>query len=290
MRGMDVYAILGFPVAHSRSPAMHNRAFQTLGIDACYVPFQVAPADLADAVRGLRALGVRGANVTLPHKTAIMPLLDALDPVAEHVGAVNTVLRDGERLIGTNTDAEGLTRSLREAGVQLAGARAVVLGAGGAARASIVGLAQAGVRRIRVAARQPDRASALADDLRPKLAPAEISACSLEPAALAPAFADTDLLVQATSATLAGSPEAEPFARGLPLSSLPASAVVTDLVYKPIQTTLLRAAAALHLTTVDGLGMLLHQGALAFERWTGQVAPLGPMREAMLAGLQHTDM
>jgi shikimate dehydrogenase len=287
---MDVYAILGYPVAHSRSPAMHNKAFETLGIEARYVAFQVLPEDLPDAVRGLRALNVRGANITLPHKTAIIPLLDEIDAVAQHIGAVNTLLRDGDRLVGSNTDAEGLTRSLVEAGVQLRESRATVLGAGGAARASIVGLAQAGVRRIHVAARQLDRAQALVDDLRPRLLPAELSALPLSAAALAPAFAETDLLIQATSATLAGDPGAEAFALGLPLASLPGSAIVTDLVYKPIQTSLLRAAAALHLSTVDGLGMLLHQGALAFERWTGQRAPLGPMRAAMVAGLQHTDM
>jgi shikimate dehydrogenase len=164
------------------------------------------------------------------------------------------------------------------------------LGAGGAARASIVGLAQAGVRRIHVAARQLERARALVDDLRPKLAPLDLQSVALDTAALAPAFAETELLIQATSATLEGNAEAESFCRALPLARLPSSAVVTDLVYKPIQTSLLRAAAALHLTTVDGLGMLLHQGALAFERWTGQRAPLGPMRAALVAGLQHADM
>ncbi|HKP62378.1 MAG TPA: shikimate dehydrogenase [Polyangiales bacterium] len=287
---MDVYAILGHPIAHSLSPAMHNRAFETLKIDARYVPFQVPPPHLPDAVRGLRALGIRGANITLPHKTALIPLLDAIDETAQKIGAVNTLWREGDRLLGTNTDAEGLTRSLLEAGVQLGEARATVLGAGGAARAAIVGLAQAGVRRLHVAARKLERAQALIDDLRPKLGPTELSALTLETAELTRAFAETDLLIQATSATLESDPQAEPFARSLPLHSLPKSAVVTDLVYRPIDTALLRAAAALHLTTVDGLGMLLHQGALAFERWTGQRAPLSPMRAALLAGLQHTDM
>ena len=287
---MDVYAILGFPVAHSLSPAMHNSALEALGIDARYVAFEVAPERLPDAVRGLRALGVRGANITVPHKIAILPLLDAVDAIAQHVGAVNTLLRDGDRLIGTNTDAEGLARALREAGVQLAGARVTVLGAGGAARASVVGLAQSGVRRIHVAARQLERARALADDLRPKLPGTELRAGGLEAEELTLAFAETDLLVQATSATLSDRPEAEAFVSGLPVAALPSTAVVTDLVYKPLQTSLLRAAAVRGLTTVDGLGMLLHQGALAFERWTGQGAPLGPMRAAMLARLQHTDM
>jgi shikimate dehydrogenase len=280
---MDVYGIFGFPVAHSRSPAMHNRAFEALGLDARYVPFAVAPEHLADAVRGARALGIRGWNITLPHKTAIMPWLDEIDSIARAIGAVNTVVRDGDQLRGTNTDAEGLTRALLEAGATLTGARATVLGAGGAARASVVGLARAGAGRIQVAARQPERAEALVNDLRTSLPGAVLAACDLAESSLAAVFAETDLLVQATSATLDGNPAAQSFTDGLPLGLLPPTALVTDLVYKPLQTSLLRAAAARGLTTLDGLGMLLHQGALAFELWTGRPAPLGPMRAALSA-------
>jgi shikimate dehydrogenase len=278
---MDVYGIFGFPVAHSRSPAMHNRAFEALGIDARYLAFAVAPESLADAVRGVRALGIRGLNVTLPHKTAIIPWLDEIDPVAREVGAVNTVIRDGDRLRGTNTDAEGLTRALLEAGATLDGSRATVLGAGGAARASVVGLARAGASKIYVAARQRERAEALVSDLRIPLRGAILESCDLMSASLRPVFAGTDLLVQATSATLDGSPAAESFTIGLPLDALPATALVTDLVYKPLRTSLLRAAEARGLLTLDGLGMLLHQGALAFELWTGRPAPLVPMRAAL---------
>jgi shikimate dehydrogenase len=278
---MDVYGIFGFPVAHSRSPAMHNRAFEALGLDARYVPFAVAPEHLADAVRGARALGIRGLSVTLPHKTAIMPWLDEIDPIARAIGAVNTVIRDGDRLRATNTDAEGLTRALLEAGATLPGSRATVLGAGGAARASVVGLARAGAAWIHVAARQRERAEALVNDLRTSLPGVVLAACDLADTSLRPLFAETDLLVQATSATLDDSPAARHFTDGLPLDELPATALVTDLVYKPLATSLLRAAAARGLTTLDGLGMLLHQGALAFELWTGRPAPLGPMRAAL---------
>lgn len=279
---MDVYGIFGFPVAHSRSPAIHNRAFDTLGIDARYVPFAVAPEHLADAVRGVRALGIRGLNVTLPHKTTIMPWLDEIDAIARDIGAVNTVIREGERLRGTNTDAEGLTRALLEAGATLAGSRATVLGAGGAARASIVGLARAGAAKIHVAARQKKRAEALVSDLRASLGATALCAGELSSAALASVFVETDLLVQATSATLDGSPAARSFTNGLPLEALPAAALVTDLVYKPLRTALLGAAEARGLLTLDGLGMLLHQGALAFELWTGRPAPLVAMRAALL--------
>jgi shikimate dehydrogenase len=174
---VDVYGIFGFPVAHSRSPAMHNRAFEALGIDARYVPFAVAPEHLADAVRGVRALGIRGLNITLPHKTAIVPWLDEIDAVARAVGAVNTVIRDGDHLKGTNTDAEGLTRALIEGGAKLSGVHATVLGAGGAARASVVGLARAGAARVRVAARQRDRAQALVSDLKVSLDQVDLEAC-----------------------------------------------------------------------------------------------------------------
>src|SRR6185436_18645924 len=148
-----VYGVFGWPVAHSRSPAMHNAAFAALGLDAVYVPFAVPSNKLARAIEAASALDVAGINVTLPHKSAIMPLLARVEPVAQAIGAVNTVVRDGARLIGTNTDAEGLARALREAGVELTAARVVVLGAGGAARAAVVGLGQAGATRIDVAAR-----------------------------------------------------------------------------------------------------------------------------------------
>jgi shikimate dehydrogenase len=261
---------------------MHNRAFQTLGIAATYLAFEVSPERLPDAIRGVRALGIRGLNVTLPHKTAIMPLLDEVDAVARGIGAVNTVLRDGERLLGTNTDAEGLCRALLEAGVTLPGARVTVLGAGGAARASVVGLARAGVQSVTIAARSLERAEALVAELVGFLAPVTLQAASFEPSSLATAFAQTDLLVQATSATLESSPDAERFAKSLPLAGLPRSAWVTDLVYRPIETAVLREASALGHRTVDGLGMLLHQGALAFEHWTGRSAPIASMRAALL--------
>jgi len=278
----QLFGILGFPVAHTRSPAMHNAAFQALGLDAVYVGFEVPPERLGDAVRGLSALGVRGANVTVPHKSAVMAWLDDVTPEARAVGAVNTLVRDGERWLGHNTDAPGLTRSLEEAGVELSGARVVVLGAGGAARASVVGLAQRGAREIVIAARRSKQSAELATDLAAVCGACKLCATSFDPAALDAAFSQASLLVQSTSATL--SPELSTrFAASLPLAALPSNASVIDLVYRPRETAVLAAARALGLACVDGLGMLLHQGALAFELWTGRPAPLPVMRATLEA-------
>jgi shikimate dehydrogenase len=274
----SVYAVMGWPVAHSRSPAMHNAALAELGLDGVYLPLAVPPERLPDAVAAALELGVRGFNVTLPHKSAIIPLLAHVEPSARAIGAVNTVARDGGRFIGLNTDAGGLVRSLREAGVELAGATVVILGAGGAARAAVVGLAQAGAARITVAARRADQAQAMTLELAAHCAPALLVASDMG-RALAEALITATLLVQATSATL---DERSPgFAERLPLQLMPAGASVCDLVYQPRDTSVLRRARSLGFRGVDGLGMLLHQGALAFEHWTGEPAPLSAMRRAL---------
>ncbi len=276
-----VLGIVGFPVHHSRSPAMHRAAIEALGIDAVYVPFPVAPSRLADAVRGLLALGIAGVNVTLPHKQAIVALLDRVDDAARAIGAVNTVVREGEQLAGYNTDAPGLVRALEEAGARTKGARAVIVGAGGAARAAVVGLAGAGAAEIVVAARAPDKARALLESVRPALGEVVAQAVAIDDGALREACSNATLLVQATSATLEDGPEALALAASLPLDALASGAVVMDVVYEPRETAVLRAANALGLRTVNGLGMLLHQGALAFERFTERAAPLDAMRRAL---------
>lgn len=275
------YGILGWPVEHSRSPAMQNAAFRTRGLDASYVCFPVHPDDVADAVRGLKALGVRGANVTVPHKESVMRWLDDVTPEARAIGAVNTIVREVDRLVGHNTDAGGLARSLSEAGVELTGTRAVVLGAGGAARAAVMGLAARGARSISVAARRLEQAEQLVSALAPACAGTELASLALERHALSEALPECGLLVQSTSATLAGHPEADRFAEDLPLDALPKDAVVIDLVYKPRTTSVLFKAKAHGLKTVDGLGMLLHQGALAFELWTHMPAPVEVMRNVL---------
>jgi shikimate dehydrogenase len=275
-----VYGVFGWPVAHSRSPAMHNAAFAALGIDAVYVPYAIPPERLPRAVEAARALGLAGFNVTLPHKAAIMPLLSAIEPAARAIGAVNTVVRDGELLLGSNTDAEGLARSLSEAEVALRGAEVVLLGAGGAARAAVVGLADAGATRIVVAARRALEAQALIAALATQCTATELRATDMG-AGLTQACARCTLLVQATSATLGETEAAHSFAAALPLQALPSTAAVCDLVYEPRQTAVLARAHGLGLRTVGGLGMLLRQGGLAFERFTGQAAPIDAMRAAL---------
>lgn len=284
MTASAVYMILGYPVHHSQSPAMHNAAFRHLGLDSTYVACAVKPADLPAAIGGLRALGIAGANVTLPHKTAVLPLVDRLTPEAKAIGAVNTLCWEDGRLLGDNTDAAGLARALVEGGAPLTDARVTIIGAGGAARAAVVGLARAGAAAVTVVARRREAASALLHELGPALSDTGCELRDADMANLARDLRRTDVLVQATSATLGRGPEAEAFTATLPLPHLPAHAYVTDLVYKPLCTTVLQAAQRQGLRTVDGLGMLLHQGALAFERWTGQPGPMDVMRAALLRG------
>jgi shikimate dehydrogenase len=260
---------------------MQTRAFVALGIDAIYVPFAVTPERLPAAIQAIEPLGLQGLNITLPHKSTIIPLLSRVEPDALAIGAVNTVIREGKQLIGLNTDAPGLARSLEEAGVQLRSARVTVVGAGGAARASIVGLGRAGAQHIAVTARRAASSQELVTQLQTASGDALLRAVPFDAEALRKCFAETDLLVQATSATLADGPGAHEFAAVLPLASLPKHAAVVDLVYRPLETSVLRAAKQLELKTIDGLGMLLHQGAIAFERWTGRTAPLEVMRAAL---------
>ena len=278
----QLYGIIGHPIGHSLSPAMHNAAFKTLGLDALYVPFAVPPERLDAAIMAIEPLGLCGLNVTLPHKTAVMKLLDRIEPDAQAIGAVNTIARQGDELVGMNTDAPGLERALREAGLQLTAVRATVLGAGGAARASVVGLARAGVAEICVAARREDAAAQLVSQLRAAAPHVKLESCSFASAVLQRRFAETELLVQATSATLADDAASAGFTAQLPLAALPASSAVVDLVYNPLETSLLVAAKHRGLRCVDGLGMLLYQGAIAFEKWTGRTAPIEAMRAALL--------
>jgi shikimate dehydrogenase len=275
-----VYGVLGFPVAHSRSPAMHNAAFEALGLDAAYVPFPVERGRLAQAARGLPALGIRGANVTVPHKESVLELLDETDVEAGAIGAVNTLVIEDGRLLGFNTDAPGLVRSLQSAGVSLTGAHVTVVGAGGAARAAVVGLARAVVSKITIAARRPERAREMLHELAPALGHVHTTACGLGDE-LQETLSESSLLVQATSATLDDGPEAQQLAASLPFDALPRHATVTDLVYKPRRTAVIRGAESRGLHTVDGLGMLLYQGVLAFERWTGRSAPVDVMWDAL---------
>jgi shikimate dehydrogenase len=270
--------IFGWPVAHSKSPQMHEAAARALGIELQYERFGVAPADLQQSVRQKHEAVIDGYNLTVPHKEAIMTLVDEVAPAARAIGAVNTVVRADGRYVGHNTDAPGLVRSLEAAGVPLGDARVVVLGAGGAARAAVVGLSNAGADEVSVLSRRPEQSEALCNSL------AEQIDCTLDAAPFSEAswyFETATLLVQATSATLESNAGAADFAAALPIDALPADAAVVDMVYQPLKTSVLARAEQRGLTIVDGLGMLLHQGAIAFEMWTGFEPPLGVMRSAL---------
>lgn len=266
--------LIGWPVGHSRSPAMHRAALAAHHLDGTYELLPAPPEDLAEAVTVLRQdPDVAGFNVTVPHKQAMVDLVDHVEPLARRIGAVNTVVRQGSLLVGANTDAEGFLRALREAGGDPA-APALVLGAGGAARAVVAALVNAGAARVDIAARRREQAQALVDEL------VDGEGRALDIANLTVAYGGAGTIVQATSATM--DPEvAESFADALPWDAMQAGTACMDLVYEPLETTFLAKARAHGGRPIDGLGMLLHQGALAFERWTGLRAPLEVMREAL---------
>ena len=271
-----VAGIMGWPVGHSLSPRLHRHWFEAHGIDGAYVPLAVAPERLETALRALPALGFAGCNVTIPHKERAFALVDAHDDAALAMGAVNTVLvQDDGRLYGRNTDGLGFLAHLRATlpDLRLEGARALVLGTGGAARAIGRVLLEAGVEPLLLANRTEARAHALADFL----GGGEVVAWERREAALE----GVDLLVNATSLGMAGQP---PLA--LDLAALPAHAAVDDIVYRPTETDLLKAARARGNSVVDGLGMLLHQAVPGFAHWGGVTPAVDrAAREALLAGL-----
>ncbi|HEU4449708.1 MAG TPA: shikimate dehydrogenase [Gaiellaceae bacterium] len=261
--GTRLVGILGWPVAHSLSPRMQNAAFAAAGLDWVYVPLPVEPRRAETAVAGLVALGFAGANVTIPHKTAVVAYCDELDPVAERCGSVNTlVVREG-RVLGSSTDGEAVVGA-----VEAEGARVLVLGAGGAAVAVATALADAGCASLRIAARSPEKAHALALRLLALAPDRAVGAAAGWP----PPVEDADLVVQATPV------------RDDPLVELGAVRQVVDLAYGAdgAETALVRAARAAGCErVVDGLDVLVAQGAASFARWTGRAAPVEAMRAAV---------
>ncbi len=275
---MKLAAILGHPVAHSLSPAMHNAAFAALDMDWAYMPVDVLPADLPGVVDRLRAFRWRGASVTVPHKQAVMPLLDEVTHEAEAVGAVNTIVRQRDRLVGENTDWQGFLVPLRESGFDISGQRCVVLGAGGAARAIVYALGRAGATTITVFNRTLSRANDLIHDLQPEIPAVTLRGRSLAAMANLVATSAPSLVVNTTSVGMWPETNGCPWPDDLPI---PSPAVVYDLVYNPLNTRLLQRAEEAGCRTVDGVGMLVHQGAVAFKMWTGREPPVEVMYEAV---------
>jgi shikimate dehydrogenase len=272
--------IIGWPVEHSLSPAMHNAAFAELGLDWAYLPLPVYPDHLGDAIRGLQATGFSGANVTVPHKQAVMQYLDDISHDAQVIGAVNTIsIRDGQ-LFGDNTDAPGFLQSLRDAGFETDEARAAVVGAGGAARAVVHALSQAGVRQLTLFSRRREQAEQLCKDISRFHPNTQFVAHSLTE--LGAAKAHIDLLVNTTPVGMWPDTEHSPWPQDTPM---PARAFVCDLIYNPADSLFLRQARAAGAVTLNGLGMLVAQGALAFETWTDIPPSISTMKTACLQAM-----
>jgi shikimate dehydrogenase len=266
-----VAGVIGDPVRHSLSPVLHNAAFRALGLDWAFLAFPVASGQAAPALLGMRALSIDGLSVTMPHKTDVAALVDRLSPRAERLGAVNTVAWEGTALVGHNTDGPGFLDSLRlDHGFDPAGRRCVVVGAGGAGRAVVLALADAGASAVVVVNRSPHRATAAA-----RLAPGVARVGPVEE------VSGADLVVNATSVGMGRTGEDLPIEPDL----LQAGQVVVDIVYHPAVTALLREARARGATTVGGLGMLVHQAAHAFRLWTGEDPPLEAMSAAGAAAV-----
>lgn len=276
-----VTGIIGWPVSHSLSPLMHNAAFAALGLDWVYVPFPVAPERLSEAIAGIAALGLAGFNVTIPHKVAILPLLDRISPEAELIGAVNTVaVRDG-LLIGYNTDGIGLIAALAvKLGFSPQERTVLVIGAGGAARSAVAALAGAGAAAVALVNRSVEKGEELVEALAGRLSDCALSAHPLERVGDPSFLAGFDLIVNTTSVGMKG--DSIP---GLDLSRLKRGCAVYDMVYAPPVTPLLAEAGRLGIPAANGLGMLVAQGEAAFRIWTGVEPPSGCMEHAIAASL-----
>jgi len=274
-----VCAIIGDPVEHSLSPMMHNAAFKKLGLNLVYVAFTVTPTKLKTALLGAKSLGLRGLNVTMPHKNAVISHLDAVDSTAKAIGAVNTVLNNQGKLIGYNTDGRGAMIALQENGVYPTEKKMVLLGAGGAAKAIAYQAAQ-DVDELVILNRTPEKAKKLAEAL--KSFGAKVKGGTLSSEVLKQELPTTDILVNATSAGMHPDVDSSP----VPSDLLHSNLSVMDIIYNPLATRLLKDAKSVGAKVVSGIEMLLYQGAVAFEIWTNCPAPVEVMREAALNELE----
>lgn len=272
----ELVGVFGYPVAENPTCVMQQAAFEACGLQWRYLTIEVRPEQLADAMRGLRAFNMRGINLTIPHKVAVIPHLDRLSSEAQLIGAVNTVVAQGDVLIGHNTDGKGFLRSVREdAGVDPHGKRVVFLGAGGAARAMAVEMALAGASHITIVNRTPARGEELARHLRERTNVVAEYVPWQEEYVVPP---DVDILINATSIGLF--PNVSEMPR-VAMSSIRKDLLVCDVIPNPPRTAFLAAAERQGARTLDGLGMLVYQGAIAFQMWTGVEPPISVMRRAL---------
>ncbi|MFC1861669.1 shikimate dehydrogenase [Chloroflexota bacterium] len=281
----NICGIIGDPVEHTMSPVMHNAAFREMGIDYLYLPFRVKKEELDKAIEGMRALNIKGLNVTIPHKVAVLRFLDKLDHLAEQIGAVNTIVNDNGVLIGYNTDASGFIQALLEKGIEPRSKNVVILGAGGASRAISFSLADKGVNLVILnRSLELDWAEELAGRISQTFSK-EVAALELNRENLARALEKANILVNATSVGMSPNTDATPVTPDLLRPNL----IVVDIIYNPIKTRLLREAEAIGAKAINGVDMLIWQGAIAFEKWTGCKAPVKLMKEEIIRILKEDE-
>jgi shikimate dehydrogenase len=271
-----VCGVIGDPIEHTLSPIMHNAAFKALKLDFAFLAFKVKAADVEKAVSGMRALGIHGLNVTMPHKSAVINYLDEVDQAAKAIGSVNTILNKDGRLFGFNTDGVGALQALRENGVEPRGKKVLLLGAGGAARAIAYTLAREADELV-ILNRTAKQAAELANLLKQTF-DRKVVADTLSPNAIKDTLQDSDVLINATSVGMKPNANQTPVA----FEWLRPDLAVMDIVYNPVETKLAKDAKAAGAKVVSGFEMLIYQGAASFEIWTGHSAPVEVMRHAAL--------
>jgi shikimate dehydrogenase len=274
-----LYALFGCPVHHSLSPLMHNDAFRRTGIAAHYHAFHVEPERLQDAIAGVRALGIAGLNVTIPHKTAVMPLLDDIDAEACRIGAVNTIVNENGRLIGYNTDGPGYVRALEEeTNVDIQEKRILLIGAGGAARGIYFSLIDRGAKQIDICNRTVSKAKQLIEERDAAVSSAVYSLNEAEQR-----LGEYDIVINTTSVGMYPNIEEMP----LSLANLKEGTVVSDIIYNPLETKWLKEARKRNAVVQNGVGMFIYQGALAFEKWTGVFPDVEQMKKIVIEQLRR---
>jgi shikimate dehydrogenase len=278
-----VCGVIGDPIGHSLSPAIQNAAFSHLKLNFVFLAFRVKPAELEDAMRGMRGLGIHGLNVTMPHKKAVTAFLDEVDPTAKFLCAVNTILNDNGRLCGFNTDGVGASKALQENGISLSGKKVLLLGAGGAAKAIAFQLVKEADELV-ILNRTPEKATELAESLNQALGKVVMGA-KLSPNTIQKNLRDSEVLVNATSVGM------HPNANKSPVAPewLKPDLTVMDIVYNPVETKLAKDAKAMGARVISGVEMLIHQGAASFEIWTDRSAPVEVMRRAALQKLVEAE-
>ncbi|MHA6484808.1 shikimate dehydrogenase [Paenibacillus sp. strain BS8-2] len=273
-----LYGVIGDPIRHSKSPIMMNRAFRETGINGVYTASHITSESLPAFIAGVRAMGIRGVNVTIPHKLQVMELIDEIDPDALAIGAVNTIVNENGKLVGYNTDGIGYVRSLKEeAEPNLAGKRIVVIGAGGASRGIVYALLKENPASIAISNRTVERAEELVESLGGEAS----GLTAIHNDMLKDYCREADIVINTTSVGMFPNIEHSPIEAGW----MKRGAVASDLIYNPLRTEFLRQAEEAGCRTHGGLGMFIYQGAYAFEYWTGQAAPVAAMRETVLEAL-----